>query len=304
VGAAAAAPCHAPGAPRTVQQLYKKIVAPAVSPEFPTGPWDTAEEALAEINKFTKNVKTDGGGFAVSWGSSKGGIPSGVWARGRQKKLVCHEHGLPHKCKWNMWLEHCVEGWVIYSFTAHDGNAGVGHSHTLAQSQEEANARPAMRSIPEGLLRTAKSMVKSGMTVAGVYRWLRQQVKAEGDEVAFTYQDVYHATGASTKERMLDATNLVETLRRREQEEGLFFRSQTDSEGCLTSVFFAMPNAHEIYAVDVDRQVVELDTKVRCFGKQLACRAAGDAVLLHPAAASHAVARHCAPCSMAPTVRG
>ena len=50
VGAAAAAPCDAPGAPRTVQQLYKKIVAPSVSPEFPTGPWDTAEEALAEIN--------------------------------------------------------------------------------------------------------------------------------------------------------------------------------------------------------------------------------------------------------------
>jgi hypothetical protein len=265
--AAAAAPRDASGVLRSVQQLRQKHGEPAVSSDFPTGPWETEDDALAEIGKFTKSTKTEGGGFAVTWGSSRPGVTAGVWARGRQRKLVCHEHGPPHKCKWSLWMEQCVEGWVIKSHSAHDGVAGtVMHNHALAQSQEEANARPAMRSIPEKLLPTAKSMVKANMSVASVYRWLRQQVKADGNEVAFIYQDVYHATGASTKERMLDATNLVETLRRREQEEGLFFRSQTDSEGCLTSVFFAMRGAHEIYAIDVDHQVVELDTKVRCFG--------------------------------------
>lgn len=302
--AAAAAPCDAPGVPRTVQQLRKKHDAHAVSPNFPTGPWETADDALAEINVFTKKIKTDGGGFAVTWGSSRAGVTSGSWARGRQKKLVCHEHGPPHKCKWNLWLEHCVEGWVIKSFSAHDNDAGIVHNHALAQSQEEANARPAMRSIPEKLLPLAKRMVEANMTVASVYRWLCHEVKADGDEVAFNYQDVYHATGASTKERMMDATNLVETLRRREQEEGLFFRSQTDSEGCLTNVFYAMRGAHEIYAVDVDHQVVELDTKVRCFGHLWPLLRAARNGVAPAVAASHAVARRCAPCSTAPTMRG
>ena len=64
-----------------------------------------------------------------------------------------------------------------------------------------------------------------------------------------------------------------------EQEENLFFRAQTDIEGCLTSVFFAMPGAHEIYAVDMDHQVVELDTKVHCLRQPQACCVACAAVL-------------------------
>jgi hypothetical protein len=122
-----------------------------------------------------------------------------------------------------------------------------------------------MRSIPEELIEPGKSMVASGMRVAHVFRWMRRDVEKKGNQVAFNYQDVYTATCASTAERAMDATNLLEALHQREKEEGAmgYYCTQTDPEHCLKSVFFAMPGAHEAYAVDVDRQVVQLDTKVR-----------------------------------------
>jgi CTP-dependent riboflavin kinase len=104
-----------------------------------------------------------------------------------------------------------------------------------------------MRSIPEALLLIAKSMVHAGVRVSDANRYLRREVETKGGEVTWTYQDVYHATGASTAERALDATNLTEMLQRREQEQGLFYRTTMDGEGCLQNVFFEMQGAHEIY---------------------------------------------------------
>jgi hypothetical protein len=194
----------------------------------PTGPWATPAQALAELNAFFSNPKTGDGGFAVSWGSTRKGVATTAWRRGDQKLLVCHERGLPHCCKWRLWVEECVEGWVIYKFAGHDELRA--HSHELVQSREEANAHSSMRSIPEALLPIAKSMVASGVRPSDVNRWLQREVETEGKEVTFNYMDVYHATGASTTERAMDATNLAELMRQREQEQGLFYCTTTDGE--------------------------------------------------------------------------
>jgi hypothetical protein len=269
---------------------------------FPTGPWETADAALVEIHKFTKNTKTDGGGFACVWGGRRDGTDTRGWERGVQKKLICHEHGQPHCCKWNLWLEHCVEGWAIFTFSWHDSAAGAAHSHALLQTQAEANARPQMRGIPEEHLAAAKNMVAAGASPKAAWQFLQYVVLAEGKEVTFTYQDVYHATGASTKQRALDATNLVETLRQREQEQGLFYRTQSDEEGCLKNVFYAMPGAHELYAVDAEHQVVEFDTKVRALARWRASRRVLPCSGSRPALLSRRrIARFC---SMARTTRG
>jgi hypothetical protein len=127
-------------------------------------------------------------------------------------------------------------------------------------------ARATMREIPSDLVEIGKAMVLSGVANAQVYRFLRQQAEKDGGSAAFTPQDVYHKCGASTGERRLDATNLVEMLREREQQSGLFSRTTTDSEGCLDKVFFVMEGATAIYANDIEKQVVEIDHKV--------CRAA------------------------------
>ena len=250
--------------PRSVAQLRLSCRDPPLSPAFPRGPWATHLLALEEINAYCKNIKTDGGGFVVIIESRKDGNAT----HGARVKLVCNQH--KQGCKWQLWLERCVEGWVLFESSRCGGHF---HTHDLVQSREEANAHTSMRSIPDKFVDTATTMVSAGVRVATVFRWLRHMVEGEGDEVAFNYQDVNHATGASTAQRLLDASDLVETLRRREQDEGLFYRMLPDGDGALNAVFFAMRGAHEMYAVDVERQVVELDTKVGCCGAALRCAA-------------------------------
>jgi hypothetical protein len=235
--------------------------------QVPTGPWPTDELAKAAINAWAGDRNVAGGGFAVSWGS---GIKPAVASsrlgrdRGRLHTLICHNHSNSSgtKCTWALTLEECQEGWAIRSYHPHDG-AENGHNHSLIQTAVEARARSSMREISRELVDIGKALVLSGVQPNQVFRFLKEQAEKDGAEALFTYQDVYHACGASTGERRLDATNLVEMLNKREMEEGLFQRTTTDESGCLKEVFFAMKGATEVYACAPDKQLVEIDHKVR-----------------------------------------
>jgi hypothetical protein len=230
--------------------------------EVPTGPWARDEDAKVEINRWARDRKAAGGGFAVVWGNARAPITSGRNARGRLHSLICHNHSeAKGKCGWSMTLEECKEGWAIRSYHPHPG-AASGHNHDLIGTAVEALARRSMREIPDDLREVGKALVLAGVPNAMVFRFMVNQVKKRGDEAMFTLQDVYHACGASTGARRLDATNLVEYLREREVSEGLFQRTTTDETGCLNQVFFALRGAHKIYANEPERQVVEIDHKV------------------------------------------
>ena len=233
--------------------------------EVPTGPWPTDEEAKVEINAWALNRELAGGGFAVTWGSHKPAVTSGsARDRGRLHTLICHNRrgGDGPPCTWSLTLEECQEGWAIRSYHPHDGEES-GHNHPLAQTAVEAKARSSMRDIPRDLVDIGKALIKAGVEPSRVFTFLKQQAEKDGAEALFTYQDVYHACGASTGERRLDATNLVEMLSKREMEEGLFQRITTDESGCLKEVFFAMKGATEVYANAPEKQLVEIDHKVR-----------------------------------------
>ena len=227
---------------------------------MPTGPWTTDELAKAQYNVWARDRCVAGGGFSVVWGSAK----AAVGTHGRLHTLVCHNHAAAKgKCAWSVTLEECEECWAVRSFHPHAAT-DTGHNHNLILTAVEARARSSMREIPADLVEVGKAMLQCGVSNAHVYRFLTRRVEADGTkEALFTYQDVYHACGASTGERRLDATNLVEMLRQREVDEGLFQRTTTDDAGCLKEVFFALKGAMEIYANEPERQVVEIDHKVR-----------------------------------------
>ena len=243
------------GSLRSLSDLYVsrpragELVLP---PGLPTGPWPDRDAATLEIKPFCSNVKTGGGGFGVVWAR----LEPGNSAHGPQSVLKCHKH-VKEKgaCPWNLKFEQVDQGWVIYS-------SSLEHNHALAQSVAEANVHRSMRDIPADLLQIAKNMVSSGIRCADADRFLRHQMKILGEEPTWTYQDVYHATGASTRERAMDASGFSELLFKREHEQGLFHRKKTDAEGCLSHVFFVMPGAEEMYAADLENNVVLLDTKV------------------------------------------
>ena len=232
---------------------------------LPTGPWPTDEDAKMEINRWARDRKAAGGGFAVVWGSSKPAVTGTRNARGPLHTLICHNHSeAKGKCGWSLTLEQCVEGWAIRSLHPHDG-AATGHNHELINTAVEARARRSMREIPADLVEVGKAMVQVGVANSDVFRFLKAQAERRAEEPLFTIQDVYHACGASTGARRLDATNLVEYLREREVKDGLFQRTTTDETGRLTQVFFMLKDAYKIYSIEPERQVVEIDHKVRAF---------------------------------------
>lgn len=221
------------GAPRTVSALMAARCRAQAKPlpvGMPTGPWTSDEAAKAELTSWARDPKTGGGGWGLNWGSHRKG--NGV--RGQQHVLACHSLKSSTCCKWSLKLEECVEGWVIWSLTEHA--EGIVHSHPLTQSTPESNAYSGMRSIPKDLLDVAKVMAASGIACKDIVAFLKHSVLARGEEVTFTYHDVYHATCATTAARAMDATNMVELLRQREQDQNLFFRTTTDTDGCLDKV--------------------------------------------------------------------
>jgi hypothetical protein len=229
---------------------------------LPTGPWLTDEDAKMEINRWARDRKAAGGGFAVVWGSSKPAVAGARNARGPLHTLICHNHSeAKGKCGWSLTLEECVEGWAIRSLHRHVG-AATGHNHELINTAVEARARRSMRDIPADLVELGKTMVQAGISNAEIFRLLQDLTERRNEEPLFNAQDVYHACGASTGLRRLDATNLVEYLREREVKEGLFQRTTTDDTGRLNQVFFVLNDAYKIYAVEPERQVVEIDHKV------------------------------------------
>jgi hypothetical protein len=256
---------------RTAEEVFaaKGQVMPA---GFPSGPFASHLEAKAQIAAFCRDPKTGGGAHGVVWGK----LEQGCSTHGPRRALICHQHGAAQSsCKWRLTLEETADGWVNYS------QYGV-HNHTLAASVAEANAHNTMRDIPPELLSIAKDMVASGIPPAAVDRFLRHQVELRKETPTWTYQDVYTATGASTKQRAADATGFAELLWKREQEEGLFSRWQTDEFGCLSRVFFVMPDAHEIVAIDPDNLTVVFDTKARTLAVALSHTCVLATALTHP----------------------
>ena len=216
--------------PRTIEALMlarSKAQAAELPVGMPRGPWPTDVDAKVDLAAWARNPKKAGGvgGWGVSWGSRD----RGNTVRGVQHVLACHLKKR-HSCKWSLTLEECQGGWAVWAGT------GCEHSHPLTQSTEESNAYSAMRSIPDDLLPVAKSLAAAGLPVKDVLAWLKHAVLARGGDVTFNYEDVRAATGASTADRSLDATNLVEALRQREQDQGLFYRTTSDSDGCLDKV--------------------------------------------------------------------
>ena len=223
--------------------------APLLPLGFPTGPWETREAARAEIAAFCRNPSTGGGSHGVVWKQRRPGND----VHGPQSALACHKH--VKGCSWRITLELTREGWTPYS------TFGDHSAHTLAQSVEEANVHKAMRDIPSQHVQHAKNMADSGIPVCAIDRFLRHQVMLVGDAPTWTYQDVYHLVGASTRQRAMDATGFCEQLF--EHRTGLFQRRKTDADGCLSHVFFVMEGAHELISIDPENVVAELDTKAR-----------------------------------------
>ena len=232
---------------------------------MPVGPWRTDTEALAELNRYAADHRTNGGAHGLVWTN---GLNRGNTRRGDQHRLGCDQHK-KQNCGWSVTVEETTAGWMICAFTEHVAEEGKppvndhGHSHALGTTLGERLAHATQREIPEELHADARLMYKSGSSVKDVENFLRAKVAEKGDTAAFTYQDVYRLVGASTSERAWDASDFVEELERRSVEDGLGYKIHLSAEGVMDRAFFVMKNGLEIIAGCAEGAALVFDTTVR-----------------------------------------
>jgi len=195
---------------------------------LPNGPWLSAESAKAELDAWCQNVAVCGGGWGTSWINSRQANSS----RGVQRVLGCHLK-TRHVCKWQLTLEETTAGWVVYSLTDE-------HTHELTQSLAESNSYAGMRAIPPDYHDLVRVLAAAGQSAAAIFRVLESKASRDGVPVTFTRQDVYTFSGATTAEKVFDATGLLEKLNERHKVQGLPFHFESDEEGRLSRVFIVL----------------------------------------------------------------
>ena len=236
--------CPKPNDVRTNGQLIAQRVF-ELPDGIPSGPWLNSDIAKIELNQWAYKFNSGGGCFKLIWGST---LPKAS-KKGKQKVLLCHcgrksrhcgektqrstyKCNCPHYIK----LEECVEGWGIVGLN-------IKHNHDFPASHGATLADPQLRHIPEELLEFGRKLKQAGFSGSKISQVLENEAFQRDIRITWTRKDVYNNFASKRGERYLDATNFVEFLQKRYNQNDLFFEVMTDSDGCLVNAFWILIDA-------------------------------------------------------------
>jgi len=249
-------------------------------PGMPLGPFKALEDLEHRFNKWSQSgVETFSIGRESTVKTNK--------TKGRTVVLVCSRSGQPRKrdnpqrkrtslkcgCPWSIFVEEIDTGdgrigWVPVSLhkrtmemtPVRDETRGY-HNHDLMKTDTERMQDPNQRSIPERYDELAIAMLKVGLTYKQVYSFLKSKCADDNITALFTVTDVKNTYRIPESEKCLDATNLVQYLEeRQEQDPSLFFDFQTDEDGRLSRVFFVLEGGKKLWEQSTAK-VTLFDTK-------------------------------------------
>jgi len=203
------------------------------------------DEAKRVLDAWSSDLTSCGGG----WSLVKSHKRSSNSKRGPQHDLLCHRHykrgpggkirqssSLGTSCPMKMKSEKSTIGWLVLRGQFH-------HNHNLITTIGEANTMSSIRKLPAELEIIGKKLSKAGFSPCQILRFLNSEARCRSISSSWVYMDVYSHFKPSTSERMLDASNLIESFRRMEKDQGIFWSCQMDFSGCLTRVFIVLPNS-------------------------------------------------------------
>jgi hypothetical protein len=177
-------------------------------------------------------------------------------------------------CPFYFTLEESHSGWVVSHMHKDAMALETFHNHRLKTSRPAANAAlgGALRKIPVDLMEMGRFMSKHNTQPGKIYAALARECQERGYEVTFTMSDVRNQFAASTLERVLDATGLVEMLEKRKVLQGLQYDHVTEGEDGLTRVFFEFKGGRELWERSGGKVVI-LDSKhgTQRYGLKLTC---------------------------------
>ena len=156
------------------------------------------------------------------------------------------------------------------SFNSTDFHGGT---HKFAKCAIEKLSNASCRTIPKHLIETANTLFEARMFPGKIFNRLFEICMEENIEVTFNAKDIANLFKGRTVDKALDCTHLIQHLRNRESKDpSLKWEYDTDSEGCLSLVFFVMKDALKVWN-EIDKYVVLFDTKrgTNCYGLYLGC---------------------------------
>ena len=154
-------------------------------------------------------------------------------------------------CPFCIHIEQCAEGWVI-------AGGRFDHNHELVQDIGSSLAEAGLRCIPKKLVEFGDTLKHAGFTASKINQALESEARRQGLDVTWSYQDIYNKFALSGEEKILDATNFYEYLREQQLDRDLYFRTTTDSDGCLGKAFWVLEGG--IWAESFECKCILFDT--------------------------------------------
>ena len=121
-------------------------------------------------------------------------------------------------------------------------------------------ADPQLRHIPEQLLEFGMKLKQAGFSGSKISQALESEAFQRDIRITWTRKDVYNNFASKPGERYLDATNFVEFLQKRYNQNDLFFEVMTDSDGCLVNAFWILIEALHRWSDNFSNNVLLFDT--------------------------------------------
>ena len=138
------------------------------------------------------------------------------------------------RCGWTSRFELTTGGWVCVGYKEHEGAdaKGNGHNHDLQQSRTEVMAARSGEFIPEDLMDLAEKMALGGSNGSIIHATLKANAAAMQVPVTWSRDTVYDWYVRTRTSCGFDLSELLEMLKKRQQDTGYCFKTKLEDTGC------------------------------------------------------------------------
>ena len=205
---------------------------------FPKGPVQGNDKHVEEaVRLWARDCTKGGGGFGIR----RAGKQSAA-SRGDRVRFQCAKDGRrTEDCKWECTFEESATGWIlVHAVWEHNG-------HALLESAPQVMAARGTAFLPDELMEIAETAAASGLSIKEIDRLLTTAADNKGLEKTWLPSHLRSRLTILTHGDF-DLSGLVETLKRREEENNTAFEMHCDVKGAATHIFVQLEGGMEDWA--------------------------------------------------------
>ena len=205
---------------------------------FPKGPVQGNDKHVEEaVRLWARDCNKGGGGFGIR----RAGKQSAA-SRGDRVRFQCAKDAhRSEDCKWECTFEESATGWIlVHAVWEHNG-------HALLESAPQVMAARGTAFLPDDLMEIGETAAASGLAIKDIDRHLTKAAEKKG--LAKTWLPSHLRSRLTILTHGdFDLSGLVETLKRREDENNTAFEMHCDVKGAATHIFVQLEGGMEDWA--------------------------------------------------------